>query len=185
MFETEAGFAETKMLIDCNGDYSKKQDYKKGWQDGATFGYNKAKEEGKVVVEHFEAYGQCRDSRRIAALEAENEELKKECGRCIYTDSPCTLADYGKDEHGYCDHFKDVFDENTELKKINAELKRIYARSASDAAMYAHGARKAKELIRQLCLMVRELNNPNVQLTNVDYSLKEAEQFLKEVKENE
>ena len=45
MFETEAGFAETKMLINCNGDYSKKQDYKKGWQDGATFGYNKAKEE--------------------------------------------------------------------------------------------------------------------------------------------
>ena len=45
MFETEAGFAETKMLINCNGDYSKKQDYKKGWQDGAEFGYNKAKEE--------------------------------------------------------------------------------------------------------------------------------------------
>ena len=45
MFETEAGFAETKMLINCHGDYSKKQDYKKGWQDGAEFGYNKAKEE--------------------------------------------------------------------------------------------------------------------------------------------
>ena len=44
MFETEAGFAETKMLIKCNGDYSKKQDYKKGWQDGAEFGYNKANE---------------------------------------------------------------------------------------------------------------------------------------------
>ena len=28
------------------------------------------------VVEHFEAYGQCRDSRRIASLEAENAELK-------------------------------------------------------------------------------------------------------------
>ena len=28
-----------------------------------------------VVVEHFEAYGQCRDSRRIASLEKENEEL--------------------------------------------------------------------------------------------------------------
>ena len=39
---------------------------------------------------------------------------------------------------------------------------------------------KAKEIIRQLCLMVRELNNPNIQLTNVDYSLSEAEQFLKE-----
>ena len=44
MFEIEAGFAETKMLIKCNGDYSKKQDYKKGWQDGAEFGYNKAME---------------------------------------------------------------------------------------------------------------------------------------------
>ena len=44
MFETEAGFAETKMLIKCKGDYSKKQDYKKGWQDGAEFGYNKANE---------------------------------------------------------------------------------------------------------------------------------------------
>lgn len=28
------------------------------------------------VVEHFEAYGQCRDSRRIASLETENAELK-------------------------------------------------------------------------------------------------------------
>ena len=34
-------------------------------------------EEGKVVVEHFEACGQCRDSRRIASLEAENEKLKE------------------------------------------------------------------------------------------------------------
>ena len=40
----EADFAETKMLINCNGDYSKKKDYKKGWQDGAEFGYNKANE---------------------------------------------------------------------------------------------------------------------------------------------
>jgi flagellar biosynthesis/type III secretory pathway protein FliH len=45
MFEKEAGFAETKMLIKCNGDYAKKQDYKKGWQDGAEFGYNKANRE--------------------------------------------------------------------------------------------------------------------------------------------
>lgn len=47
------------------------------FKDGAEFGYNKAKEEGKVVVEHFEAYGQCRDSRRIASLEAENAALKE------------------------------------------------------------------------------------------------------------
>lgn len=41
--------------------------------------------------------------------------------------------------------------------------------------------KEAKELIRQLCSMVRELNKPNVQLTNVDYSLAEAEQFISEV----
>ncbi len=35
--------------------------------------FGKAKE-GKVV-EHFEAYGQCRDSRKIAELEAENEQI--------------------------------------------------------------------------------------------------------------
>lgn len=29
------------------------------------------------VVEHFEAYGQCRDSRRIAVLENENKKLKE------------------------------------------------------------------------------------------------------------
>ena len=40
---------------------------------------------------------------------------------------------------------------------------------------------KTKEIIRQLCSMVRELNKPNVQLTNVGYSLAEAEQFLKEM----
>ena len=39
---------------------------------------------------------------------------------------------------------------------------------------------KAKEIIKYLCGMVRELNKPNVQLTDVDYSLSEAEQFLRE-----
>ena len=54
-----------------------KQFVKDAWDNGYYVGYNKAKEEGKVVVEHFEAYGQCRDSRRIASLEAENEKLKE------------------------------------------------------------------------------------------------------------
>lgn len=33
------------------------------------------------VVEHFEAYGQCRDSRRIAQLEAQIEKMKV-CQNC-------------------------------------------------------------------------------------------------------
>jgi hypothetical protein len=53
--------------------------------------------------------------KRIVELEKENAELKSECRRCVYTDSPCILSDYGKDKNGICDHFKDVFDENAEL----------------------------------------------------------------------
>ena len=42
---------------------------------------------------------------------------------------------------------------------------------------------KAKEIIKYLCGMVRELNKPNVQLTDVGYSLSEAEQFVSKVEE--
>ena len=56
-------------------------------------------------------------SQQIEKLEQENAELKCECRRCVYSDSPCVLSDYGKDRNGICDHFKDVFDEVAELKK--------------------------------------------------------------------
>lgn len=55
--------------------------------------------------------------RRIIRLEEENAELKCECRRCVYTDCPCVLSDFEKDRNGICDHFKDVFDENVELKE--------------------------------------------------------------------
>lgn len=42
-------------------------------------GYEQA--EKYKVVEHFEAYGQCRDSRRIAELEAQIEKMKR-CEIC-------------------------------------------------------------------------------------------------------
>lgn len=56
------------------------------------------------------------DNCKYRQLQKENADLKCECRRCVYTDSPCVLSDYGKDKNGICDHFKDVFDENTELK---------------------------------------------------------------------
>ena len=55
--------------------------------------------------------------KRIAELEKENAELKCGCSRCIYTNSPCVLSDYEKDENGTCSHFKSIFDENAELKE--------------------------------------------------------------------
>ena len=44
-------------------------------------------------------------------------ELECECRRCVHTDCPGILSDYGKDINGICDHFKDIFDENVELKE--------------------------------------------------------------------
>ena len=80
----------------------------------------------------------------------------------------------------------------SELEKENAELREENQRwkdewqeqvqKATDEG-YARTLQtiqltKAKKIIKELCGMVRELNKPNVQLTNVDYSLSEAEQFL-------
>ena len=82
--------------------------------------------------------------------------------------------DFGK-RVGYKMCVIDEFHDMKELLEENAELK-----AGKDINVFTKQLTKAKELIRQLCSMVRELNKPNVQLTNVDYSLSEAEQFLKE-----
>ena len=73
-----------------------------------------------------------------------------------------------------------------EGKNDSKELKQAYLAGAEFG--YNNGNKqlnkakltKAKEIIKYLCGMVRELNKPNVQLTDVDYSLSEAEQFLRE-----
>ena len=81
---------------------------------------------------------------------------------------------------------------NKELEQENAELKHTIAtlrQEKDNVSMHAKAMEvvaktksdqltKAKKIIKDLCGMVRELNKPNVQLTNVDYSLSEAEQFL-------
>lgn len=39
---------------------------------------------------------------------------------------------------------------------------------------------KAKEIITELITCIREISKPNVELTNVDFFLKQAEDFIKE-----
>ena len=68
----------------------------------------------------------------------------------------------------------------SELEKENAELKDNFKIAKDNEYEYQSLLTKAKEIIKDLCGMVRELNKPNVQLTNVDYSLSEAERFIKE-----
>ena len=50
-------------------------------------------------------------------------ELECECRRCVHTDCPCILSDYGKDRNGICDHFKDIFEKNVELKEELVRLR--------------------------------------------------------------
>ena len=79
-----------------------------------------------------------------------------------------------------------------ELEKENAELKEklgdiqmqksdLVWKLKTANEQKAEQLTKAKEIIKYLCGMVRELNKPNVQLTNIDYSLSEAKQFISEV----
>ena len=60
----------------------------------------KQAKEGKVV-ERFEAYGQCRDSRRIAELEAQIEKMK-----CCYNCANDTLEPPEVIGNGICEHCK-------------------------------------------------------------------------------
>jgi hypothetical protein len=63
------------------------------------------------VVEHFEAYGQCRDSRRIVSLEKENEELKDKLNN-LASVAEVRLANWQKYEK-----------ENKELKALIDKMK--------------------------------------------------------------
>lgn len=111
--------------------------------------------EGKVV-EHFEAYGQCRDSRRIAELEAENERL---------TVSYETLKLHDEEEIGM------LKSENAELKEQNRKL----LESCEGATMMYEHLTKAKELLKDFLLMAKVEH-----LKDRYETVEEAEQFLKE-----
>lgn len=117
-----------------------------------------------------------------AALEEENKKLKKrfshDCPSCVAFGKHCPHKVNG-DPYFYDCYLtvKDLEKENKELKDDNKVMADNYSKMESK---FYDNLSEAKEIIRQLCLMVRELNKPNVQLTNIDYSLSEAEEFLKE-----
>lgn len=74
--------------------------------------------------------------------------------------------------------------ENAELKEqcsILADCNTCHSTCKNENIEMKKQLSKAKEIIKYLCGMVRELNKPNVQLTDIDYSLSEAEQFVSKV----
>ena len=149
---------------------------------------NKCKERAKIFQQAMES---CKSSSpmdciewfadRIAELEKENAELKCECRRCVYTDSPCVLSDYGKDKNGICEHFKDVFEELQDWKKewqeqVQKATDEGYARTLQTMQLS-----KAKEIIKNLLI----LKNDHYGNTKMEWRVEvteQAEQFLKESK---
>lgn len=116
--------------------------------------------EGKVV-EHFEAYGQCRDSRRIAELEAENERL---------TVSYETLKLHDEEEIGM------LKSENAELKKELEITQRCWYDQKNISLDTNCKLHKAKEIIKDFLLMAK-VEHLKDRYETVD----EAEQFISEV----
>lgn len=111
--------------------------------------------------------------KNLADLEKENVELKCECRRCVYSDCPCVLSDYKKDKNGICDHFKDVFDENVELKDDNKVMADNYSKMEQK---FYDNLTKAKEHIKRLIEAIHIWDCDNLAKTEI-----EAEQFLSEV----
>lgn len=149
------------------------------------------KEEYNEIAELNYALAQKSDTNhqlveQMAKLSEENAELKCECRRCVYSDSPCILSDYGKDGNGICDHFKDVFDENAELKEqcsILADCNSCTSSCKTENLEMKKQLTKAKELLERLLITSCNSDVLNL-LPNCSEVLRvrvEAEQFLNEV----
>ena len=125
------------------------------------------------------------NNKEIKELEQENAELKCECRRCVHTDCPCVLPDFGKTRNGICDHFKDVFDENAELKEELAGFKLKVAalegetpwKDIKDKSEVIGKLTKAKELLKTLLLIADN------KVSQMEYQLcvADTKHFLKEV----
>ena len=90
---------------------------------------------------------------RITQLEKENAKLKSECRTCVYTDTPCVRSDYSS-ENGVCDHYKNVFEENTKLKlKLETLEGQIPWKEIKDKSEVIGKLSKAKELLKTLLLI--------------------------------
>lgn len=126
---------------------------------------------------------------KVEQLEKENADLKCKCRTCVYTDSPCVRSDYPSKD-GVCSHYKNVLDENAELRGLVNQYKVSKCSSISlvnrNMIMFEQ-LTKAKEIIDDLVHLGEFNEHTDEEYVNyqVHEALKNAEQFIKEIKENE
>lgn len=112
-------------------------------------------------------------NKHIEKLEKENTKLKSECRTCVYTDTPCVRSDYSS-KNGVCDHYKNVFEENTKLKlKLEALEEQIPWKDIKDKSEVIGKIIRAKEIIKDLLHAL-----PKENIEGVYEVTTEAEQFL-------
>jgi len=117
----------------------------------------------------------------------ENAELEREirceCSRCVYSDSPCIRSDYGVEkEEDVCPNYENVFVAYSQLKKENAELKKkCYKKAVKDYCKVEKLLTKAKELLKNLLDVAKFYNKHRDKGAIMDITpIYDAEQFLKE-----
>ena len=114
--------------------------------------------------------------KHIEKLEKENAKLKSECITCVYTDTPCVRSDYSS-KNGVCDHYKNVFDENTKLKlKLETLEGQIPWKDIKDKSEVIGKVIKAKGIIKDLLHAL-----PKENIEGIYEVTEEAEQFLREM----
>ena len=138
------------------------------------------------VVEHFEAYGQCRDSRRIASLEAENAELKDKL-KNLESVAEVRLANWQKYEQ-----------ENAELKRgCNLTKSLLYCakrtcdncgfvncenfqrqRKSEPCALYISYQDRIKNLTNESDVLRESFNNSEMNLSFVSEQLTKAKDLI-------
>ena len=110
----------------------------------------------------------------------ENAGLKSKCRTCVYIDSPCVPSDYPSKD-GVCNHYKNVFEENAELKDYAIQLKTETAKRDTELTKQLleldKERIKAKELLRDFLSVAIDY----IDKEDKNYSfIVEAEQFLQE-----
>ena len=116
--------------------------------------------------------------KNLAELEKENAKLKSECRTCVYTDTPCIRSDYSS-KNGVCDHYKNVFEENANLKlKLEVLEEQVPWKDIKCKSEVIGKLSKAKEIIKDLLQVL-----PKENIEGIYEVTTEAEQFLREVEE--
>ena len=130
-----------------------------------------------------------------------DKNSKSKCQTCVYSDSPCVPSDYKKDHEGVCEHFRNIFIEHTELEEKCAKLEQGYVwhdyDAGEDSYEDSHEGRwvkrdevykldKATDLLKKLIYLLKSEDcDYTFALKNTHLVLVEAEQFLREIEEND